>query len=157
MGDTLITNLLQAITGYMVDYLNGLKTRFVFFSQDQIEVLNGFDFDLFIGAIDFIKVINLLYQLGSFGTVAIAGGRYFGFVIGSTLSAALAVYCLSGAWDQCAGLHVLFLVGEKLELIVGRWIKDLLRLFGESGVGFVIGATMGNFTGLAIARHALLK
>ena len=97
MGDTPITNLLQATTGHMVDYLNGLKTRSVFPSQDQIEALNGLDFDLPIGATDPTKVINLLHQLGSPGTVATAGGRYFGFVIGSTLPTALAAHCLSGA------------------------------------------------------------
>ncbi len=157
MGDTPFTNLLQATTGHMVDYLNGLKTRSVFPSQDQIEALDGFDFDLPIGATDPTKVINLLHQLGSPGTVATAGGRYFGFVIGSTLPTALAAHCLSGAWDQCAGLHVLSPVGEKLEIVAGRWLKELLRLPVESCVGFVTGATMGNFTGLATARHALLK
>ncbi len=141
----------------MVDYLNGLKTRPVFPSQDQISALEGFDFDLPLGTTEPAEVMDLLHQLGSPGTVATAGGRYFGFVIGSTLPAALAAHCLAGAWDQCAGLQVLSPVGEKLESVAGQWLKELLRLPNESGVGFVTGATMGNFTGLATARHALLK
>lgn len=157
MNDAALSDLLQATTGHIVDYLNGLKTRPVFPSQDQIAALDGFDFGLPLGTTESAKVMNLLHKLGSPGTVATAGGRYFGFVIGSTLPVALAAHCLAGAWDQCAGLQVLSPVGEKLELVAGNWLKELLRLPGESGVGFVTGATMGNFTGLATARHALLK
>jgi len=157
MNDAALTDLLQATTGHTVDYLNGLKTRPVFPSQDQIAALDGFDFSLPLGTTEPAKVMNLLHKLGSPGTVATAGGRYFGFVIGSTLPVALAAHCLAGAWDQCAGLQVLSPVGEKLELVAGNWLKELLRLPGESGVGFVTGATMGNFTGLATARHDLLK
>ncbi len=157
MNDAALPDLLEATTSNMVDYLNGLKTRPVFPSQDQIAALDGFDFGLPLGTTEPAKVMNLLHILGSPGTVATAGGRYFGFVIGSTLPVALAAHCLAGAWDQCAGLQVLSPVGEKLELVAGNWLKELLRLPGESGVGFVTGATMGNFTGLATARHALLK
>ena len=157
MNDAALPALLQATTSNMVDYLNSLKTRPVFPSQDQVAALDGFDFDLPLGTTEPAKVMNLLHKLGSPGTVATAGGRYFGFVIGSTLPVALAAHCLAGAWDQCAGLKVLSPVGEKLELVAGNWLKELLRLPGESGVGFVTGATMGNFTGLATARHALLK
>ena len=157
MNKTLLSSLLQVTTAHILDYLNRLKSRPVFPSQDQIKALDGLDFDLPMGTTDPTKVINLLHQLGSPGTVASAGGRYFGFVIGSTLPTALAAHCLAGAWDQCAGLHVLSPVGEKLELVSGRWLKELLRLPMGSGVGFVTGATMGNFTGLATARHALLK
>ncbi len=157
MNDAALPALLQATTSNMVDYLNSLKTRPVFPSQDQVAALDGFDFDLPLGTTEPAKVMNLLHKLGSPGTVATAGGRYFGFVIGSTLPVALAAHCLAGAWDQCAGLQVLSPVGEKLELVAGNWLKELLRLPGESGVGFVTGATMGNFTGLATARHALLK
>lgn len=157
MNDAALPALLQATTSNMVDYLNSLKTRPVFPSQDQVAALDGFDFDLPLGTTEPAKVMNLLHKLGSPGTVATAGGRYFGFVIGSTLPVALAAHCLAGAWDQCAGLKVLSPVGEKLELVAGNWLKEMLRLPGESGVGFVTGATMGNFTGLATARHALLK
>ena len=157
MNKSRLSNLFQITTAHILDYLDRLKSRPVFPSQDQIEALDGLDFDLPAETTDPTKVINLLHQLGSPGTVASAGGRYFGFVIGGTLPTALAAYCLAGAWDQCAGLQVLSPVGEKLELIAGRWIKELLRLPGQSGVGFVTGATMGNFTGLATARHTLLK
>jgi len=141
----------------MLDYLSGLNERPVFPAQDKISALDQLDFNLPEHPTDAGQVISLLHKLGSPATVATNGGRYFGFVIGGTLPAALAANCLSGAWDQCAGLHVLSPVGEKLEQVAGRWLKELLRLPMESGVGFVTGATMGNFTGLATARHALLK
>ncbi len=141
----------------MVDYLEQLDTRPIVPTEDHISAMEGLDFDLQDQPIDPKQVVDLLARLGSPGTVGSAGGRYFGFVIGSTLPAALAAHCLAGAWDQCAGLQVLSPVGAKLEAIAGRWMKQMLGLPGQSGVGFVTGATMGNFTGLATARHALLK
>ena len=157
MSTPKVSELLQSTTGHMLDYLSGLNERPVFPAQDKISNLDRLDFNLPEHSTDAGQVINFLHKLGSPATVATAGGRYFGFVIGGTLPAALAANCLSGAWDQCAGLHVLSPVGEKLEQVAGRWLKELLRLPMESGVGFVSGATMGNFTGLATARHALLK
>lgn len=157
MSTPQISELLHSTTDHMLDYLWGINDRPVFPDQETISALDGLDFNLPEQSTDAGQVVNLLHKLGSPGTVTSAGGRYFGFVIGGTLPAAMAANCLSGAWDQCAGLHVLSPVGEKLEQVAGRWMKELLGLPMESGVGFVSGATMGNFTGLATARHALLK
>jgi glutamate/tyrosine decarboxylase-like PLP-dependent enzyme len=140
----------------MTEYLDSLQHRPVFPSQDQLSELSKLEFKLPEDSTDPVEVMKLLHSIGSPGTVATAGGRYFGFVIGGTLPSALAANCLSAAWDQCAGLQVLSPVGEKLELVAGNWLKQLLGLPDTAGVGFVSGATMGNFTGLATARHALL-
>jgi glutamate/tyrosine decarboxylase-like PLP-dependent enzyme len=103
------------------------------------------------------EVLALLDDIGSPATVTTTGGRYFGFVIGGTLPAALAANWLAGAWDQNACMRVMSPVAAKVEDIVREWSLDLLGLPSESGVGFVTGTTMANFSGLAAARSALLQ
>ena len=98
-----------------------------------------------------------LDEVGSPATVASAGSRYFGFVIGGSLPATLAAQWLAGAWDQNAGL--VSRIPNRLRSLKRfrwRWLLDVLDLPAETGVGFVTGATMANFTALAAARHALL-
>src|SRR5580658_3135622 len=103
------------------------------------------------------EVLALLDDIGSPATVATAGGRYFGFVIGGSLPAALAANWLAGAWDQNAAMQVMSPVAAKLEEIVLQWMLDLLGLPPGSGAGFVTGTTMANFSALAAARTALMK
>jgi len=109
------------------------------------------------GPSDPAQVLALLDDIGSPATVATTGGRYFGFVVGGTLPAALAANWLAGAWDQNAGLYVMSPVAAKIEEIVLAWILDLLGLPSSCGAGFVTGTTMANLTALAAARTALLQ
>jgi glutamate/tyrosine decarboxylase-like PLP-dependent enzyme len=102
------------------------------------------------------EVLTLLDEIGSPATVATTGGRYFGFVTGGSLPVALATSWLSAAWDQNCGLRVMSPVCAALEDITLPWLRELLGLPASTGVGFVTGATMANFTCLAAARHALL-
>jgi len=102
------------------------------------------------------EVLALLDDIGSPATVATAGGRYFGFVMGGSLPAALAANWMAGAWDQNASMQVMSPVAAKLEEIVLEWMVDLLGLPSGSGAGFVTGTTMANFSALAAARTALL-
>ena len=102
------------------------------------------------------EILALLDDMGSPATAATAGGRYFGFVIGGTLPAALAANWLAGAWDQNAAMQIMSPVAAKLEEIVREWTLDLLGLPATSGIGFVTCTTMANFSGLAAARSALL-
>lgn len=103
------------------------------------------------------EVLALLDDVGSPATVATTGGRYFGFVIGGTLPAALAATWLAGAWDQNACMRVMSPVAAKIEEIVMEWTVDLLGLPPGSAMGFVTGTTMANFSALAAARSAVLK
>ncbi len=103
------------------------------------------------------EVLRLLDEIGSPTTMASAGGRYFGFVIGSSLPATLAANWLATAWDQNAGMEVESPIGAALERVCARWLIELFSFPPSAGVGFVTGATMANFTGLAAARHALLQ
>jgi glutamate/tyrosine decarboxylase-like PLP-dependent enzyme len=103
------------------------------------------------------KVLALLDDVGSPATVATTGGRYFGFVIGGTLPAALSANWLAGAWDQNAAMQIMSPATAKIEEIVMTWMADLLSLPPNSGMGFVTGTTMANFSALAAARTTLLK
>jgi glutamate/tyrosine decarboxylase-like PLP-dependent enzyme len=105
---------------------------------------------------DPVEVLRLLDDYGSPATVASSGGRYFGFVTGGSLPAALAANWLATAWDQNCAFRVMSPVSSRLEEIASDWLRDLFGLSPQAGVGFGTGATMANFAGLAAARHALL-
>jgi glutamate/tyrosine decarboxylase-like PLP-dependent enzyme len=90
------------------------------------------------------------------GLVASAGPRYFGFVTGGTLPAALAADWLVSAFDQNAAMYVMSPAAAVVEEIAAGWLLDLLGLPPRCAVGFVTGAQMANFCCLAAARHALL-
>lgn len=88
--------------------------------------------------------------------MGISGPRFFGFVIGGSVPAALAASWLASAWDQNAGLFIASPIAATLEEVGLAWLVDVLRLPSGSGAGFVTGATVANFTALAAARHAVL-
>ncbi len=106
---------------------------------------------------DSLHVVEHLREVAEPGLVATAGPRYFGFVVGGSLPAALASEWLTAAWDQNAGLYVLSPAAAAVEEIVRVWLTDLFRLPGGMSLGFTTGGTMANFTALAAARHALLR
>jgi len=149
-------SLLADAASRAATYLEGLPSRSVAPSADAVAALSQFDRPLPKHPIDATAVLRQLDEIGSPGTGASAGGRYFGFVIGATLPAALAANMLASAWDQNAGLVVISPTTAKLETVALRWLLDALHLPATCAAGFVTGATMANFTCLAAARHSLL-
>jgi glutamate/tyrosine decarboxylase-like PLP-dependent enzyme len=137
-------------------YLDALKERRVAPSAEAVAELSVFSESLPAGPTDPAQVLAQLDQIGSPATVATAGGRYFGFVIGGSLPAALAANVLAAAWDQNVGLRVMSPIGATLEDVALEWMIDLFCLPHGTAGAFVTGATMANFTCLAAARHALL-
>ena len=109
------------------------------------------------GPDDPAKVVAALVAAAAPGLVASPSGRYFGFVVGGANPAALAADWLTAAWDQNAGLHVLGPAAAVTEQVVGGWLTELLGLPAGASVGFVTGVQMANFTGLAAARHEMLR
>jgi glutamate/tyrosine decarboxylase-like PLP-dependent enzyme len=99
----------------------------------------------------------MLDEFGSPATVATTGGRYFGYVIGGVLPAALGANWLAGAWDQNAALRAMSPIAAELEDVVLRWICEVLNLPMDCEGGLVTCATTANFTALAAARYALLR
>jgi glutamate/tyrosine decarboxylase-like PLP-dependent enzyme len=98
----------------------------------------------------------MLDEVGSPATMGIAGRRFFGFVIGGSLPAALGANWLASAWDQNAGLFAATPISATLEEVSLGWLLDALALPAGCGGAFVTGATVANFTALAAARHAVL-
>ncbi|CAI9385985.1 aminotransferase class V-fold PLP-dependent enzyme [Microbacterium sp. T2.11-28] len=107
--------------------------------------------------IDADQVVAELAERADPGLVAIPGGRFFGFVIGGTLPAALAADWLVSTWDQNSGSSTMTTATVALERVAGGWICDLLGLPPESAVGFVTGAQVSNVVCLATAQHAVLR
>jgi glutamate/tyrosine decarboxylase-like PLP-dependent enzyme len=152
-----LKNLVEMAAARASRYLDGIETRPTFPAPDAVKGLSAFDEPLPDNPRDPAETLALLDDAGSPATVASASGRYFGFVIGGSLPAAVAANLLAGAWDQNAGLYAASPVAAKLENIALPWLLDVLGLPAGAGGGFVTGATMANFSGLAAARHAVLK
>jgi glutamate/tyrosine decarboxylase-like PLP-dependent enzyme len=102
-------------------------------------------------------VVEQLAAAADPGIVAIPSGRYFGFVIGGGLPAALAADWLATAWDQNAGLYVCGPSASIVEQVVREWVCDLLGLPEDASIGFVTGTQMGSVTALAAARYRVLE
>jgi len=102
------------------------------------------------------QVIDELVAAAEPGVVALGSGRYFGFVIGGALPAALAADWLTSTWDQNAGLYAGGPSASVVEQVTRGWLVDLLGLPSESSVGFVTGTQMAHVTGLAAARWHVL-
>jgi glutamate/tyrosine decarboxylase-like PLP-dependent enzyme len=106
---------------------------------------------------DDVAVLEHLVATAGPGVVANPGPRYFGFVTGGALSAALASDWLTAAWDQNAFSRVSSPAAAAIEAVAERWVLEVLGLPAGAAVGFATGATTSNFTCIAAARHALLE
>jgi glutamate/tyrosine decarboxylase-like PLP-dependent enzyme len=139
------------------DYLSGLLERRVFPDAEALRGLEAFDEPLPDQPERPGEILRLLHEHGSPATVASAGARYFGFVTGAALPAALATRWLADVWDQNPALYVLSPIASHLEAICESWIVDLLRLPPETVAGFVSGTSSATLCGLAAGRNHLLK
>src|SRR5437016_5411775 len=149
-------DLLRTTADRAARYLASLKERSVAPTPEALASLARLDETLPERPTDPSAVIGLLDEVGSPATIGSAGGRFFGFVVGGSLPAAVAASSLAAAWDQNAGIVALSPIAARLEEVAMRWLLDLLGLPPDAGVGFVTCATQANFSGLAAARHALL-
>jgi len=138
-------------------YVNEVRQRKVAPEQRDIQAMEQFRETFPEGPSDPKSVVAMLDELGSPATVASAGGRYFGFVIGGAVPAALGANWLAGAWDQDAALRVMSPIAAELEEVVLQWVCEALGLPGNCEGGLVTCATAANFTALATARCALLR
>jgi glutamate/tyrosine decarboxylase-like PLP-dependent enzyme len=120
------------------------------------ELRAGFAAPLPDGPTDPAEVIDLLATLADPGLMAMPSGRFFGWVIGGTLPAALAADWLVSAWDQNTGMRYATPATAAAEEAAGGWLLDLLDLPRGADVGFATGATMANFACLAAARQQVL-
>ncbi len=117
---------------------------------------DGLDKELGDEGISPEQVVNELVEDVQGGILGSAGGRFFGWVIGGALPAALAADWLTSAWDQNAALYACAPAAAIVEEVVGRWLKEILGLPQGASFALVSGCQMAHATGLAAARHALL-
>lgn len=148
--------LMQAAADRSIRYLDALPERRVSPDASAVSALTALDVPMPDAGMDADAVLALLDDVASPATVATAGGRFFGFVVGGALPVTVATSWLARAWDQNAGAVALAPGCAAIEDTTLRWVLDLLGLPSGAGVGFVTGATMANLSGLAAARHALL-
>jgi glutamate/tyrosine decarboxylase-like PLP-dependent enzyme len=149
-------DLLRRTAELAADYVESLGARPVFpdVTPEQLrEALGG---PLPEEPVPADEVVEELAAAAEPGLVAMGSGRYFGFVIGGALPAALAADWLTTAWDQNAGLYVGGPSASVVERVTREWFVELLGLPGESSIGFVTGTQMAHVTGLAAARWHVL-
>lgn len=149
-------DVLRNAASRAIHYAEGSRERRVAPSEKDVQKLKEFSERFPVSPSDPMTVIEKLDALASPATVATTGGRYFGFVIGGTLPAALAANWLAGAWDQNAGLRVMSPAAAELEEIALRWVCEALGLPENCDGGLVTCATTANFTAIVAARSALL-
>jgi glutamate/tyrosine decarboxylase-like PLP-dependent enzyme len=147
---------IEAAAGHAAQFLRGLPERPVAGGAGVAELRARLGGPLPDGPTDPAEVVAQLAKLADDGLVASAGPRYFGFVVGGSLPAALAAEWLTAAWDQNAGLFVLGPAAATVEDVAAGWLTDLLGLPTTATTGFVTGGLMANFTGLAAARNQVL-
>lgn len=149
-------DLLQDAAERGIRYLKETQERRVAPTHNALERMNEFDLELPEKGYNPKQVLAMLDEVGSPATMAMAGPRYFGFVIGGALPASLAANWLAGAWDQNAFAPASSALGAKLQEICIRWLREIFDFPAGSGGALVTGATVANYSGVMAARHALL-
>src|SRR5438093_9657832 len=129
----MMRELLEKTTQLAISYLEGLADRNVAPRPEAIANLAKLDEPLSEHPTAPEEVINLLNEVCSPATMAMAGPRFFGFVIGGSLPAALAANWLARSWDQMSGLAEVTPLPAKLEDVALRWLRDVLGLPPETG------------------------
>jgi len=152
-----MTDLLQDTAQRAQRYLATIGDRSVAPTAEALAALRHFARSMPADESAAEAVLAELDRYGSPATMASAGGRFFGFVIGGSVPAALAASWLASAWDQNGGLVVSSPINAALEQVALGWLVELFGLPASTAGGFVTCATAANFTALAAARHALLR
>jgi glutamate/tyrosine decarboxylase-like PLP-dependent enzyme len=151
-----MNELLRDAARRAMSYLETVGNRKVAPDAQAVAALDELDVPLPGPGTDPAEVLADLDRLGSPATMAMAGPRFFGFVIGGALPATLAANWLAGAWDQNSAMYNVTPATARLEQVALGWLCDLLGLPPECGGAFVTGATVANFAALAAARRSVL-
>ena len=149
--------LLHLAAEKAIRYVQNAGVRRVSPSSSDINALAGFHGPFPAGPSNPAEVLHQLDIIGSPATAAMTGGRYFGFVNGGMVPAAMAASWMAATWNQNASFRVMSPVAVELEDVVLQWICEALGLPLDCQGGLVTCATMASFTALLAARHALLK
>ncbi|HUH21959.1 MAG TPA: pyridoxal-dependent decarboxylase [Gaiellaceae bacterium] len=151
-----VRELLRRTAEIAADYVESLDERPVFPDVTPAQLRGVLGGPLPDEPLDPAQVVVELAEHAGPGVVATGSGRYFGFVIGGGLPAALAADWLTSAWDQNAGLYAAGPSASIVEQVTRDWLLELLGLPGEASIGFVTGTQVAHVTGLAAARWHVL-
>ncbi|HEX5283447.1 MAG TPA: aminotransferase class V-fold PLP-dependent enzyme [Bryocella sp.] len=157
MSDSRFAPPLSAAMRHALAHLDNVGDRPVDATATLEDLRNRINVPLTDSGIAPEQVINELVDACDGGIVGSAGPRFFGFVIGGSLPAALAADWLTSAWDQNAGLYVIGPAASLVEDVAGGWLKSLFGLPLEASFAFVTGCQMAHVTCLAVARHRVLE
>lgn len=149
--------LLNETASYAAEFLEGLAERRVAPTATAEELRKQLGGPLPDEPQESRQVIADLAKRAEPGLMATPGRRFFGFVIGGSLPAALAADWLTSTWDQNAALYAAGPAASVIEEVSGAWLTELLGLPEGTSFGFVTGCQMAHFTALAAARHHVLK
>jgi glutamate/tyrosine decarboxylase-like PLP-dependent enzyme len=156
-GSTAYDTALAAAARHALEWLGSVQTRPVAARASIESVTKALGEDLPEGPTPAEQVIDELAAAAEPGLVAMGSGRFFGFVIGGTLPAALGADWLTSTWDQNSGMRSVTPAVSAIGDLAARWLLELLDLPRDSSVGWVTGATSANFSALAAARYRVLE
>src|SRR5437667_3882402 len=139
-----------------VDYLRRMPELPVREEASLDELRSALQVPLNDTPIDAATVVQELAAAAEPGLAHIQSPRYFGFVIGGSVDAAIAADWLASAWDQNAGGYPCGPSANVVEEAVAEWVLDLLGLPEHSGFGITTGCQMAHVTCLAAARNRKL-
>ena len=156
-AQTALRPFLDDAAAYAAEFLERLPERRVLPTATAEELRKELGGPLPDGPRETRLVVAELARAADPGIMATPGGRFFGFVIGGSLPAALAADWLTSAWDQNAGLYAAAPAASVVEEMCAAWLIELFGLPEQVSYGLVTGCQMANFTALAAARHSVLE
>jgi glutamate/tyrosine decarboxylase-like PLP-dependent enzyme len=148
--------LLQSVLDHTLTYLSPEKVTPVGARATLYELRERLGVPLTDEGVEAGRIVDELVAAVDGGLHNVSGGRFYGWVIGGALPAALAADWMTSVWDQNAGMFAVSPAAAVVEEIAGAWLKELLRIPARASFGFVTGCQMSHATCLAAARHALL-
>src|SRR5215471_14902942 len=148
--------VLERALRHALHHLEDTTHRPVSTATELAHLRSRFDRALPQAGMDPVQVIDDLVRDVEGGIIGSTSGRFFGWVIGGSLPAALAADWLTSAWDQNAATHACGPAEAVIEEVAGSWLKRLFGLPDTASFAFVTGTQMAHLTCLAAARHRLL-
>ncbi|MET7331098.1 pyridoxal-dependent decarboxylase [Nonomuraea sp. NPDC005650] len=155
--DTQLNEVLARTAELATGWLGSMEERPVGETASVAELRDRLGGPLPEEPVEAVKVVEELARAAEPGLVAIPSGRYFGFVIGGGLPAAVAADWLTSVWDQCPALYACGPAASVTEEVAGAWLAELLGLPREASFAFVPGCQTAHLTCLAAARHQVLS
>ncbi|MBN2394421.1 MAG: aspartate aminotransferase family protein [Anaerolineae bacterium] len=149
-------NLLESTLAHALNYIESLDEAPVSATASLADLRQRLGRPLASEGIDATQVIDELVADVQGGVLGTSGGRFFGWVVGGAVPAALAADWLTSTWDQPAALYASGPAIAVIEEVCGQWLKELLGLPQQASFALVTGCSMAHVTCLASARNALL-